>query len=73
MTTTTESAITSGPQIFHGLTLAEVAKELKVSYSMAKKLTEVYGLPFVAIGKRKVVRRQDLEKWIESRVVVRNP
>lgn len=49
------------------MTLREVAEQLRVSYSQAKRLVLRYGLPCVMVGKRKkVVRRRDLEAWVEA-------
>jgi excisionase family DNA binding protein len=53
------------------LTPKEVAKELKISESMVYKLLKTAGLPYVALGTRKIIRRPDLEKWIEDQVQVK--
>jgi len=55
--------------IMEALTLKEVAQELKVSYSMVKRLVLTEGLPYIPLGTRKIVRREDLEEWIQSRVM----
>jgi excisionase family DNA binding protein len=52
------------------LSLDEVAQELGVSYSMVRKLIATEGLPYVPLGTRKIVRREDLESWIAARVKV---
>jgi excisionase family DNA binding protein len=52
------------------LTIPEVAKELRISRSLAYQLLLTEGLPFVGIGRRKFVRRPDLEVWLESRRMV---
>jgi excisionase family DNA binding protein len=52
------------------LTLKEVAAELRVSYTQAKRLVLVHGLPYVRVGLRRIiVRWADLEAWVENRVV----
>jgi excisionase family DNA binding protein len=52
------------------LTLREVAAELRVSYTQAKRLVLVHGLPHLRVGQRRIiVRRADLEAWVESRLV----
>jgi excisionase family DNA binding protein len=53
------------------LTTDEVAKELRcskthVSKAIAGKLPNVTPLPAVAMGRRKLVRRTALLKWIEE-------
>lgn len=54
----------------NALTLREVAAELRVSYSQAKRLVLVHGLPYLRVGERRIiVRRADLEAWVESRLV----
>lgn len=50
------------------LTIQETAAELRVSPSMVRKLIVTDGLPHVRLGKRVIVRRPDLEAWIEKRV-----
>lgn len=51
------------------LTLREVADELRVSYTQAKRLVLVHGLPYLRVGERRIiVRRADLEAWVEGRV-----
>lgn len=50
------------------LTIKETAKELRCSESMVRKLMKIAGLPYVPLGNRKIVRREDLDTWIESRV-----
>ena len=52
------------------LTVREVAAELRISPSMVRKLIAVDGLPCIRLGSRIIVRRQDLDSWIESRVQV---
>lgn len=52
------------------LTVPEVAKELGVSKALAYRLLHTDGLPYVRLSARRVlVRRCDLEAWVESRVV----
>jgi hypothetical protein len=53
------------------LTIAEVACELRcskahVSKAIAGKLPNVTPLPAVPLGRRKLVRRSTLLKWIEE-------
>jgi len=54
--------------VSEAMTIAEVSKELRCSESMVRKLMKVAGLPYVPLGNRKIVRRGDLDAWIESRV-----
>lgn len=52
------------------LTLAEVARELRVSPTQVRRLIAAHGLPHARIGERRIiVRRVDLEAWLETRVV----
>ena len=53
------------------LTTAEVARELRcskahVSKAIAGKLPHVTPLPAVCLGRRRLVRRASLHKWIEE-------
>lgn len=51
------------------LRIPQVAEELGVSKSLAYRLLKTDGLPYVRVSDRRlVVRRQDLEAWLESRV-----
>ena len=50
------------------LTVREVAAELRISPSMVRKLIAVDGLPHIRLGSRIIVRRADLDSWIEERV-----
>jgi len=52
------------------LTLAEVAEELRVSPTQVRRLIAAHGLPHIRIGERRIiVRRADLEAWLEARVM----
>ena len=54
----------------YALTLAEVAEELRVSPTHVRRLIATHGLPHIRIGERRIiVRRVDLEAWLETRVV----
>ena len=53
------------------LTLAEVARELRcskahVSNLIARKVRHATALPVVQLGRRKLVRREALDAWIEA-------
>jgi len=50
------------------LTPAEAAEELRVSVSMIHKLIHVQGLPHIRLGRRVIIPRDRLEKWMEERV-----
>lgn len=56
---------------FEILTTAEVASELRcskahISKAIAGKLPNATRLPAVCLGRRKLVRRAVLERWIEA-------
>lgn len=48
------------------LTVSEAAEALRCSPSMVRKQMKQGGLAYVAIGTRKVIRREDLEGWIRD-------
>lgn len=48
------------------LTIEEVAKYLRCSKSMVQKILKTKGLPYLALGNRKLIKRSDLETWIEE-------
>lgn len=48
------------------LTIAETAEELRCSESLVRKILKTKGLPYLALGKRKLIKRSDLEVWIEA-------
>ncbi len=54
------------------LTIKEVAAEPKCGYTTVIRLMDTAGLPFIRLGlgtrSRRIVRRKDLDEWIESRV-----
>jgi len=57
------------------LTVKEVAAELKIGYTTVLRLMDTAGLPFIRLGlgkrNRRIVRRQDLDAWLESRLEVK--
>jgi excisionase family DNA binding protein len=50
------------------LTIREVSQHLRISESMTRKLMRTAGLPFLSLGRRKLVRITDLEQWITEHV-----
>ena len=46
----------------------EAAAILRISKSEFYRQMQIGGLPHIAIGKRKLIRRVDLEAWIEAHV-----
>jgi excisionase family DNA binding protein len=50
------------------LTVEDVAKRLHVGKSTVWNLISKEGLPSVKVGKRRLVREVDLNKWVEDRV-----
>lgn len=46
----------------------EAAEILRISKSEIYRQLQTGGLPYIAIGKRKLIRRADLEAWIEAHV-----
>jgi len=46
----------------------EAAAILRISKSEVYRLLATGGLPHVAIGKRKIIRREDLDAWLESKI-----
>jgi excisionase family DNA binding protein len=57
------------------LTVKEVAAELRCSYTMALKLMDCEGLPYIRLGSgqrcRRIVRREDLQAWVEKNRMVK--
>lgn len=57
------------------LTIKEVAAELRCGYTTALRLMDTAGLPYVRLGSgqrcRRIVRREDLQRWIEEHVTVK--
>lgn len=49
------------------LTAEEAAKELQVSKPIMYDLTKTDGFPTVRIGRKVMVSRKGLERWIEER------
>ena len=46
----------------------EAAEILRISKSEIYRQLQTGGLPYISIGKRKLIRRADLEAWIEAHV-----
>jgi len=46
----------------------EAAEILRISKSEIYRQMQTGGLPHIAIGKRKLIRREDLEAWIEAHI-----
>ena len=68
MRTPTDSLTVPGRRL---LTLTEVARELRcskahVSNLIARKVRHATALPVVQLGRRKLVRREALDAWIEA-------
>lgn len=49
----------------------EVAEILRISKSEIYRQLQTGGLPHIAIGKKKFIRRADLEAWIESKIQIK--
>jgi excisionase family DNA binding protein len=63
-----ETATTQAPEV---LTVEETARQLRCSRAhvqnlLAGKVSGVLPLPFVRLGRRKLVRRESLMKWLEN-------
>jgi len=46
----------------------EAAEILRISKSEIYRQLQTGGLPYFSIGKRKLIRRGDLEAWIEAHI-----
>lgn len=51
------------------LSAEDLAKALNVSISTSYRLLHSKGFPVVTIGKRKMVNKNDLVKWIKQQTV----
>jgi len=49
------------------LSVSDVAQELKLSQPTVRQLLSKGGLPFIRIGRRILLRREDLETFVKSR------
>jgi excisionase family DNA binding protein len=52
------------------LTVPQVARYLKISRSKAYYLVQQKKIPYIRIGRNVRVRAADLEKWIESNLII---
>jgi excisionase family DNA binding protein len=57
----------ASPESRRGLTVQEAAKYLSTTVPAIRQLIYRRELAFVKIGKRHIIDRQDLDKWIEKR------
>lgn len=48
------------------LTVKEMAAALKISLPTAYQMTEQPGFPLIRIGRKKLIRRAALEKWLDE-------
>jgi excisionase family DNA binding protein len=58
------------PNMDEILTVPQVARYLKISRSKAYYLVQQKKIPYIRIGRNVRVREADLEKWIESNLIV---
>ncbi|MEN6560106.1 MAG: helix-turn-helix domain-containing protein [Acidobacteriota bacterium] len=54
------------------MTKAEAAEFLRISLDTLEKLMR-RGLPYVKFERRVLFRKRDIDKWLESKVVLRHP
>ncbi len=52
------------------LTLEEAAEELRISYSMVRKLIATQGLPCIRLGTRIIIPREALATWLQKHTSV---
>ncbi len=67
MTETPASATGSSPFMGHFLTVAEVAKRLRVSNMTVYRLVNSGQLPAVRVGRGYRIREDDVRKYLEER------